>query len=186
MKILYKNIGILIIILVFGFSYSQNVTTSDCDSLKAVYQAENPPIIKKSRTRDGGNSTYKVKEQIYIDEELHKTTDGYWVIKGIELYKKDALSFEHWTPDKKAKIRINGVSKLFNIGDSLEVGNLILKERDKITKKYTGNVLINRPYKGVIEMILARLVYVKNYLPHSAIKLSIHKDPKIVYKDIKK
>ncbi len=31
----------------------------------------------------------KVKERIYVDEALHKTTDGYWILEGIELYKKD-------------------------------------------------------------------------------------------------
>ena len=185
MRKIYKNISILTILLLFGMMYSQDVNISKCDSLKTAYEAYNVPIIKEGRTRGGGIKTYKIKEQIYVDEALHKTTDGYWVIKGIELYKKDVLGFEGWTPDKKAKIRFNGVSKLFNVGDSLEVGNLILKERDKITKKFTGNVLVDRPYKGVIKMIHARVVYVKNYNSYTMIKLSIYHDPKVITLDMK-
>ncbi|MCK4979459.1 MAG: hypothetical protein KAS62_03635 [Candidatus Delongbacteria bacterium] len=147
--------------------------------MQTVYEAYNVPIIKEGRGRDGKARTYKVKEQIYVDEELHNSTDGYWVIKGIELYKKDVLNFKMFS-NGKARIRINGELKLFSVGDSLEVGNLILKERDKITKKFTGNVLINRPYKGVIILIAPRYVYVKSYNFPKAIKLKNNRDAVLV------
>ena len=179
MNVLYKNIGISVIILITMFCFPQKANAIDLDSLKAVYEAENPPIIKEGRNRGGGTTTFTVKEQVYIDEELHKATDGYWVIKGIELYKNDKLNFESMF-DGVAKIRIDGELKRFKVRDSLEVGILILKERDKITKEFTGNILIDRPYKGVIEAIAARYIYIKNYDPYTAIKLRPRKEPKIV------
>ena len=178
MRKIYKNISFLIILLLFGIVYSQK---RRIDSLKAMYEAYNDSVEVQGRSRDGKTrtKTYKVKEQIYVDEELHKTTDGYWVIKGIELYKKDILNFKMYS-NGKARIRIKGESKLFNVGDSLEVGNLILKERDKTTKKYTGNVLTNRPFRGVIMQVAARYVYINDYSHKPVIKLQPNQDARLV------
>ncbi|MDA3885498.1 MAG: hypothetical protein PF638_07900 [Candidatus Delongbacteria bacterium] len=49
MKSLFKNISVSIIILAAMFCFPQNAKAVDLDSLKAVYQKENPPIIKKRR-----------------------------------------------------------------------------------------------------------------------------------------
>jgi hypothetical protein len=101
---------------------------------------------------------------------IQKTSDGSepvavktrWInSKDLELYPKSVISYSLFF-NGKARFTINGVTKEYNVGDELKVGDYLTKEVVVGTNEPTGNTKKGNSFTGKIISVNERSVYVES------------------------
>jgi hypothetical protein len=85
-----------------------------------------------------------------------------WVnSKDLELYPKSQISYALFF-NGKSRFTINGITKEYNVGDELKVGNFSVVEQVVGTNEPTGNTRAGAVFTGKIILITERAVYVES------------------------